>query len=97
MHSRRNVPISRSQRAFAWGHWGGVVFSSIVAAGSNLVQWSENRFIAEDSHSGRIFFRPPMVKGSFCVLTNRAAFLFRGNVEIASRMCLRSCGQVHRL
>ena len=31
-------------------------------------------------YRGPIFFRPLMVKGSFCALTGRAAFLFRGNV-----------------
>src|SRR5215831_15440399 len=29
------------------------------------------------------FFRPLRVKGAFCALTGRAAFLFRGNVEKA--------------
>jgi hypothetical protein len=31
--------------------------------------------------SETIFFRPLMVKGLFCALTGRAAFLFRGNVK----------------
>ena len=31
--------------------------------------------------SGIHFFRPLMVKGIFCALTGRAAFLFRGNVN----------------
>ena len=32
-------------------------------------------------HSGSIFFRPLMVKGDFCALTGRAAFLFRGKFK----------------
>jgi hypothetical protein len=31
--------------------------------------------------AGSIFFRPLMVKGLFCALTSRAAFLFRGNFK----------------
>jgi len=31
--------------------------------------------------SGIHFFRPLMVKGVFCALTGRAAFLFRGHVK----------------
>jgi hypothetical protein len=35
-------------------------------------------------HPGPIFFKPLMVKGIFCPLTGRAAFLFRGNVTITT-------------
>ena len=41
-------------------------------------------------HPGLIFFRPLRVKGLFCVLTGRAAFLFRGHVGISTTSCAPS-------
>src|SRR6185295_4970829 len=40
------------------------------------------KFAAAGAIRDPFFFRPLRVKGGFCALTGRAAFLFRGNVEM---------------
>ena len=69
---------------FTPSHETGILVAHIIPyAGSH-----DTRLGRESSwpqgHPGPIFFRPLMVKGVFCALTGRAAFLFRGNVEFPS-------------
>ena len=65
---------------FTPSHETGILMADIILdAGSH-----DTRLGRESSWpqapSGTHFFRPLMVKGIFCALTGRAAFLFRGNV-----------------
>jgi hypothetical protein len=45
-------------------------------------------------HPGPIFFRPLRVKGIFCALTGRAAFLFRRNPVECAIVCIKTCSYV---
>ena len=60
------------------------------AKGFPELQWKINwgpKARGRRRHPGAIFFRPLLVKGTFCAMTSRVEFLFRGKYKRHFRPC----------